>query len=207
MAGGGTLLVVKHTDWDARHRDGDRFRTREPNRFLVDAVKRLEPGTALVLAAGQGRNAVWLAEQGWTVTALDYSEVALQKAAAFAAELGADITCKQADLMEWEPASLHDLVTIVYLQLPVPDRHEVWRKAARAVAPGGHLLLVGHDIRNLEEGYGGPSHGSVLSTASEAARVIGETLHVERAETALRPVETDDGTRFAIDNLVLAGRE
>jgi len=197
---------MDHTDWDDRHRDVDRFSHKDPDRSLVSVVSRLEPGTALVLAAGQGRNAVWLAEQGWQVKALDYSAVAIEKAAAFASGCGADVVFEQADLLEWKPDSPHDLVTIVFLQIPFPDRHEVWRKAAEAVAPGGHLLLVGHDIRNLEEGYGGPSHESVLYTASEAARVVGENLHVERSETVVRPVEVEDGTRYAIDNLVLAKR-
>lgn len=195
---------MDHRDWDDRHRTVDRFSTREPNRFVVGAVKGLEPGTALVLAAGQGRNAVWLAEQGWRVTALDFSGVALERAAAAAAEAGVDLTVEQADLLEWEPAGTFDLVTLVFLHLPVAERHRVWRSAAGAVAPGGRLLVVGHDSRNLEEGYGGPSRGAVLYTASEAARVVGEHLEVERAETVVRPVEIEDGVRYAIDNLVLA---
>jgi len=194
------------TSWDDRHSDEERFSHRDPNRFVMNAVERLDPGAALVLACGQGQNAIWLAEQGWEVTALDYSPVALEKAAAAAAQSGADVRFASADLMAWQPDSTYDLVTIVYLQIPLPERHEVWRKAAGAVAPGGHLLLVGHDSRNLEEGYGGPSHEAVLYTASEAARVIGEILDVERSETMLRPVEVEDGTRFAIDNLVLARR-
>lgn len=197
---------MDHTAWDARHRDEDRFSNREPNGFVVSALSRLEAGTALVLAAGQGHNAIWLAQQGWDVTALDYSPVALEKAAAFAADADVEITFEVADLAEWDPGTAHDLVTIVYLQLPLPERQEVWRKAVRAVAPGGHLLTVGHDRRNLEEGYGGPSHESVLYTAAEVADVVGEALKVERAETVIRPVETGDGTRFAIDNLVLARR-
>lgn len=190
--------------WDERHRETGQFSDPEPNRFLVGAVKRLTPGTALDLAAGQGRNAVWLASQGWRVTALDWSEVALEKAAALAAERGVEVTCRQADLLKWRPDDRYDLVAVVYLHLPAPDRHRVWHKAARSVAPGGRLVMVGHDTRNLEEGYGGPSHLSVLYTAAEAAEVLGGLLTVERAGTVVRPVETDDGTRHAIDNLVVA---
>lgn len=192
--------------WDDRHRTEDRFSDRDPNRFVVGAVKNLAPGSALMLAAGQGHNAVWLASQGWVVTAIDYSEFALEQAAASAAESGVAITFEHADLMEWEPSEVYDLVTLVYLHLPFPDRHDVWRKASSAVAPGGHLLVIGHDSRNLEEGYGGPSHPSVLYTASEAARIVGETLEVRRAETVIRPVEVDGDTHHAIDNLVLAQR-
>ncbi len=197
---------MDHRDWDDRHRSEDRFSDREPNRFVVATVKPLAPGTAADLAAGQGRNSVWLAGRGWEVTAVDFSGVALEKAAARAAEAGVGLTVEQADLLAWEPSRTYDLVMAVYLQLPAPDRHRVWRTAAAAVAPDGHLLLVGHDSRNLEEGYGGPSHPAVLYTASEAAGVVGETLRVERAETVVRPVEVDDGVRYAIDNLVLARR-
>ena len=197
---------MRRTDWDERHRNDDRFSDREPNRFLVGAVKHLEPGEALVLAAGQGRNAIWLAGQGWSVTAVDYSAVALDRAAEFAAAQDAEVAFLQADLFDWEPDRSYDLVTLVYFQVPSPLRHDVWRKAAAAVGSGGVLLVVGHDSRNLEEGYGGPSRGDVLYTASEAARVLGEALEVERSETVVRPVEVEDGTRYAIDNLVVARR-
>ncbi|MCB2224710.1 MAG: methyltransferase domain-containing protein [Actinobacteria bacterium] len=190
--------------WDERHAREDRLANREPNRFLVAAVTPLTPGTALALAAGQGRNAVWLAEAGWRVTALDYSRVALDKAAALAAERGVDLQIEHADLREWSPGRRFDLVTTVYLQLPEGEREAVWRAAAAAVAPGGHLLVVGHDARNLEEGYGGPSRAAVLYTAAEVAAVVGEVLQIERSETVVRPVEVEDGTRYAIDNLVLA---
>jgi hypothetical protein len=112
----------------------------------------------------------------------------------------------EADLLEWEPSGGYDLVTVLYLQIPASERHVVWRKAATSVAEGGRLLMVGHDSRNLEEGYGGPSSATVLYTASEAAQVLGEVLDVERAETVVRPVEVEDGVRYAVDNLVLAVR-
>jgi len=195
-------------DWDDRYRDRELLWTVEPNRFVVSAVGILDPGSALVLAAGEGRNAVWLAEQGWDVTAIDWSGVAIEKGTELAAQRGVTVEWQQADLFEWEPGpDVYDLVTITYLQVPAPGRESVWRKAASAVGPGGHLLLIGHDSRNLEEGYGGPSQSAVLYTASDASGVVGESLHVERAETVVRPVEVDDGVRYAIDNLVMARRE
>jgi 2-polyprenyl-3-methyl-5-hydroxy-6-metoxy-1,4-benzoquinol methylase len=194
-------------DWDERYRQKEPLFTAEPSRFLVGGVKGLEPGTALDLASGQGRNAVWLAEQGWKVTGVDWSDVAAERARLLAAERGVDVEWVVADLMEWEsPGPTFDLVTVVYLQLPIAEREAIWRKAAATVGPGGRLVIVGHDSRNLEEGWGGPSHPSVLYRASEVSTVVGEALEIMRAETVVRPVDTEDGTRYAIDNLVVAER-
>lgn len=195
-------------DWDHRYLQKEPVLTAEPNRFLVGAVKGFEPGAALDLASGQGRNAVWLAEQGWRVTGVDWSTVAVERARLMAAERGVEVEWVFADLSEWKsPGPVFDLVTIVYLQVPAADRKAIWSKAAASVAPGGHLVVVGHDSRNLEEGWGGPSHPGVLYRASEVAAVVGETLQVNRSETVVRPVDTEDGTRYAIDNLVVAERE
>lgn len=194
-------------DWDDRYRGRELLWTVEPNRFVVSVVGALDPGSALVLAAGEGRNAVWLAEQGWQVTAVDWSGVAVDKGTWLAAERDVSIEWQHIDLLEWEPGpDVYDLVTIAYLQIPAPGRESVWRKAAASVGPGGHLLMIGHDSRNLEEGYGGPSHPSVLYTASQASLVVGESLDIERAETVVRPVDVEGGVRYAIDNLVMARR-
>jgi ubiquinone/menaquinone biosynthesis C-methylase UbiE len=194
-------------DWDERHRLKEPDPTAEPSRFLASAVGGLPPGAALDLASGQGRNAVWLAEQGWRVTGVDWSEVAVERARTTAAERGVEVEFAVADLMEWEsPGPIFDLVTIVYLQVPAAEREAVWRKAAASVAPGGHLVVIGHDSRNLDEGWGGPSHPAVLYRASEVSAVVGESLTIQRAETVVRPVDTEDGTRHAIDNLVVAQR-
>lgn len=198
---------MDRSDWDARYRERDLLYTAEPNRFLVGAVKGWDPGDALDLASGQGRNAVWLAEQGWRVTGVEWSEVAVERASRMAAERGVAVTWVIADLKAWEsPGPVFDLVSVIYLHVPVLEREALWRKAAATVAPGGHLVVVGHDIRNLDEGWGGPSHPAVLYRASEVAAVVGETLAVQRSETVVRPVETEDGARYAIDNLVVAQR-
>ena len=113
-----------------------------------------------------------------------------------------------ADLTEWDPAGeLWDLVLVFYLQLPADERRVVWRKAAGAVAPGGTLLVVGHDSRNLEHGYGGPKDADVLYTPEDvAADIEGSGLEIERAAPVERPVETPEGERVAIDALMRARR-
>jgi len=179
----------------------------EPNRFLVPEVEGLQPGKALDFAAGEGRNAVWLATRGWVVTAVDWSEVGLEKGRLMAEHQAVTVDWVLADLREWEPPSRgFDLVIVLYLQPPADVRHLVWQKAAAAVAAGGHLIVIGHDAANLAEGWGGPSQRGFLYTPEEVAGAVAGELEVVRAERVLRPVETDEGLQHAVDNIVVAVR-
>ena len=197
---------MEREDWNRKHGEGGRLFGSEPNRFLVAEVADLAPGRALDLACGSGRNAVWLAEQGWTVTGADFSDVGLVSAAELAAERGVEVDWLDADLRVWEPpAGAFDLVAVLYLQIPAGERRVVLARAAAAVAPGGTLLVVGHDLQNLDGGYGGPKSPEVLLTPEEVADEL-PGLEVERAERVLRPVETEDGEAQAIDTLVRARR-
>jgi SAM-dependent methyltransferase len=197
---------VKREDWNRKHGEAGPLFGVEPNRFLVSEVDGLEPGRALDLACGAGRNAVWLAEQGWTVTGADFSDVALANARGLAAERGVEVEWVQADLLDWEPPpQAFDLVAVLYLQLPAEERQPVHARAANAVAPGGTLLVVGHDLQNLNGGHGGPQDPRVLFTPDEIAAEL-PGLQVEKAVRVLRPVETEDGEVQAIDALVRAAR-
>jgi SAM-dependent methyltransferase len=197
---------VQREDWDRRHAEAGLLFGAEPNRFLVAEVEGLEPGRALDLACGAGRNAVWLAERGWAVTAADFSEVAIENATGLAAERGVEVEWLVADLLEWRPPSrAFDLVVVLYLQLPAGERRRVLASAAEAVAPGGTLLVVGHDLENLNGGWGGPKDPAVLFTPDDVAGEL-PGLQVEKAERLLRPVQTDEGEVQAIDALVRARR-
>jgi 2-polyprenyl-3-methyl-5-hydroxy-6-metoxy-1,4-benzoquinol methylase len=202
-----TVPVMDARDWDERYLQKEYVWTAEPNRFVVEAVGGLEPGTALDLAAGEGRNSVWLASQGWDVTAVDWSQVAIDKARDLAERSGATgIEFRVEDLLSWSPpVASYDLVLIVYLQIPHHEREDVWRRAAAAVRPGGHLVVIGHDSDNLEHGYGGPQHPAVLYTADEVVAVL-TGLEILRAEQVIRVVENGDGRHEAIDNMVVAVR-
>jgi 2-polyprenyl-3-methyl-5-hydroxy-6-metoxy-1,4-benzoquinol methylase len=108
----------------------------------------------------EGRNALWLTDRGWQVTAVDFSTVPLLRGSALADKhLGLDagrLLTIEADLERWIPeAGAYDLVLVVYLHLPKQQRRLVMRAAAEAVAPGGTLLVVGHDLENLTSGQGG----------------------------------------------------
>ncbi len=191
--------------WDRRYHEQEFANAVPPNRFLAEAVAAFEPGRALDLAAGQGRNAVWLAEQGWEVTAVEWSGVAIDRGRRLAELRGVSVEWIVADLREWTPPPLvFDLVVVAYLHPSARERIALWRMAAGAVAAGGHLVVVGHDLRNLRDGIGGPHNPEHLYTAGDVVGAIGGELEVIRAEEVLRPVEGE--TKDAIDNIVVAKR-
>jgi SAM-dependent methyltransferase len=197
---------VDRHDWDARYAATDLVWSAEPNRFVEAETVGLRPGRALDLAAGEGRNAIWLAERGWTATAVDFSGVALEKASNLAAARGVTIEVVEADVTTYVPEpGAFDLVLVAYLQTPAADRREWLGHAVAALAPGGTLLIVGHDRENLEHGYGGPQDAEVLATPDELAAAL-DGLLVEKAERVERTVDTPDGARVAIDHIVRARR-
>ena len=193
--------------WNERYAGSELLWTAQPNRFLASEVADLPPGSALDLGCGEGRNAVWLAERGWEVTGVDFSDVGLAKAARLAEERGASVEWRLADLREYVPQpGAFDLVVALYLHLPADERRRVLGRAASAVAPGGTLLVVGHDSTNLVEGYGGPKDRAILFTPGEVAGELTE-LRIERAEREPRPVSRAEGEELAIDALVRATRD
>jgi SAM-dependent methyltransferase len=187
--------------WDRRYAEADLVWSADPNRFVADELTGLPPGTAVDLAAGEGRNALWLASLGWRVTAVDFSAVALDKGRQIASSRGLAVDWVHADLVDYVPP-VADLVLIAYLHVPPALWEPVLRRAAAAVAPGGTFLAVGHDATNLTEGTGGPQDLERLWTPSGVAAGLGD-LVVRRAESVRRPVS---GQRDAIDTLVRAER-
>lgn len=176
--------------------------------FVEQHCRDLPTGTAIDLAAGEGRNAIWLAERGWQATAVDYSSVALDKARQIAERRGVAISTVVADLTTYEPTPAgYGLVVIAYLQLVEDELVPILRRAAAAVEPGGTLVLVSHDLSNLESGYGGPQRPAVLTTPGQVVAAIGDELTVELAEVAERHVQTDDGERTALDTVLVARRQ
>ena len=193
-------------DWNARYAGSELLWTAEPNRRFASEVEALEPGRALDLACGEGRNAVWLAERGWRTTGVDFSDVALAKAGRLAKSRGVEVEWVLADVLELdvEPRAF-DLVGVLYLQLPHEELAEVLRSAVDALAPGGTLVVLGHDTSNLTEGHGGPRDATVLFAPEDVVPELGG-LVVERAETVSRTVTLDDGEATALDALVRARR-
>jgi SAM-dependent methyltransferase len=177
-----------------------------PSEFLIAEIGELRPGRALDLACGAGRNAIWLAERGWRVTAVDFSGIALGMARTLAAERRVDLEWVEADAVAWTPtARAYDLVCVFYLQLPALERPIALAHAASAVRPGGTLLIVGHHLLNLTEGWGGPTQPDVLFTPDDIVAEIGD-LRIEKALRVHRTVEEPGAAREAIDALVRATR-
>ena len=138
-------------DWDGRY-SGDLQWSGKPNGSLVAEVEGLTPGTALDVGAGEGGDAVWLAGRGWRVTASDISSRALERVGAVARERGLDVGVLQADVNAADPfgGQRYDLVTAAYASFPrTPDGRGV-AAVLDAVAPGGHLVVLNHDTRDMD---------------------------------------------------------
>ena len=190
--------------WDERHSHGD-FEGEGPNSTLQEGVAGLARGRALELACGSGTNAVWLASQGFDVTAVDWSAVGLENGRAKAREAGVSVEWLQRNLFEWTPPERSfDLVAIVYLHLPPDERRPVYGGAAAAVAPGGRMLVVAHHPQNAVEGFGGPPAERMLTPEqiSEGLLATDPTLEIERADVVRRA----DLDRPPIDSLVIVRR-
>ena len=198
-------------DWDARYASRELVWGAGPNEFVAAELADLPPGTALDVACGEGRNALWLAGRGWRVVGVDFSTIGLQRAKRLAAdaELTGQVEFLRADAVRALPEGPFDVVVVAYLQLPAEQRRRAFRLAADRVAPGGTLLVVGHDSSNLREGHGGPQDSSVLYGPKDVVADLRGLpgLRVERSEPVQRQVTTDDGERTAIDVLVRARRE
>jgi SAM-dependent methyltransferase len=191
--------------WDERYASRDYVWTVTVNQFVETHLADLEPGTAVDLAAGEGRNAVWLAMKGWQVTAVDFSPVGLAKAQRLADDHEVTIETVEADAITYQHGDLVDLVVVSYLQLMPDDRRTVLEHAKTWLKPGGTLFLIAHDRTNIEHGHGGPSAPEVCYTPEEAIAAL-EGLDIEQAGVVERRVETEEGERIALDTLVIAVR-
>ncbi|WP_459983526.1 class I SAM-dependent methyltransferase [Nocardioides sp. AN3] len=179
--------------WNERYAATELVWSAEPNRFVAAEVADLAPGRAVDLAAGEGRNALHLARLGWRVTAVDFSQVALDKGRAVAGDLAIEWVC--ADATTWRVPEPVDLVVEAYLHLPVEERRAAVGNAFSSLRVGGTLLVVGHDSTNLTEGTGGPQDPDVLMTAEDILEDLdavcaesGAAYDVVRAERVARPV-------------------
>lgn len=172
----------------------------EPNEWVARVTGSLPPGTAVDLAAGEGRNALWLASRGWTVTAVDFSPAGLAIGRDRAAGAGLDVDWVTADATTWVAPTPVDLVVVAYLQLPAERLSLAIGNAVASLVPGGTLSLIGHDRENLERGVGGPQDPAMLWDLDVVRRAAAglDILECRRYERT-----TADG-RTAIDTILLA---
>lgn len=193
--------------WDERYRAAPGgVWAAEPPAVVQQITEALRPGTAIDVATGDGRTAVWLAGHGWTCTGVDFSAEALALAAA---RPGGDaVTWVRGDVREWEPAASVDLVVSCYLHLP--DSATAVARMAEWLAPGGVLVVVGHDVDNIAAGGHGPSDSAILYTPELLRSALDDRFHIARCgqiERTSADAELRDGhAATAIDTLLHAVR-
>lgn len=141
------------------------------------------------------------------MTAVNFSGVALAKAAKLAENRGVTgVHWVEADLRDYQPdQGGYDLVLLAYIHLPRPEFDALLHAAASALAAGGTLLVVGHDVDNIAHGHGGPQDPQILHRVDEVVAGL-PGLAIHRAGQARRPVHTEEGERVAIDTVVRAQR-
>ena len=206
---GPTEVVTSEAFWDQRYQSSSNLWSGHVNTHLVTEVSDLSPGVALDVGCGEGADAIWLAEQGWQVTAVDVSSVALERGAVHALEVGADvakrITWLHADLTEWIPAAAsYDLVSAQFLHLPKDQREVLHRQLAESVAPGGILLIVGHHPSDLQTTIPRPDVPELFFTASDVAAALGAEQWVTRVDEArARQTLDPEGRTVTIHDSVL----
>lgn len=198
--------------WDERYSSHPALWSGEPNRHVVSETSDLPPGAALDVGCGEGADAIWLAERGWRVTAVDLSVVALERGAANAAAAGAAIAdrieWRHADLATWDPGSaVYDLVSAQYLHFPAALRDTVFARLAASVAAGGTLLIVGHHPSDLQTSVPRPSHPELFYTGDDLAATLDPQQWEIVTNGAPGRTATDpDGRSVTIHDTVLRAR-
>lgn len=206
--------------WDERYSSSERVWSGAPNAALVAEVAGLAPGTALDVGCGEGADSVWLAQQGWQVTGLDVSGVALARARAWADENDVEVTWVKNGLLEAGlPPRSFDLVAVFYAPLARSPEATVERALAGLVAPGGQLVVVHHAPPAPGEGQGhghghgrgqgehqGPDFGAMV--APESVRpVLGDGWTIEVDDTRERAVSGGGGAHHVEDVVLRARRD
>lgn len=154
--------------WDERYATDAYIFGTEPNVFLASQQHLFQPGqSVLAVADGEGRNGMWLAQQGLKVLAVDYSPFALAKAKKLAAQGGVEVVFEEADLRTWDwGESRFDAIVAIFIQFTGPaERGKMFQDIRRALKPGGYLILQGYTPRQLEYKTGGPPQVENMYTA------------------------------------------
>ena len=197
--------------WDERYRSRDQLFSGNPNGVLVTEAAGLPPGRALDVGCGEGADALWLAGRGWRVTAVDISQVALDRAAATAMAAGPDIAERviwtQADLTTAPPpAGSFDLVSLQYFPLPVQPGDIALRGLLDAVAPGGTLLFGSHDVADLAT-YRHPDFDpAAYYQPHDVVPLLDDDWTVQVDESRLRTTPPPEGTHHVHDTVLRARR-
>lgn len=188
-------------DWDARY-GATHIWSGEPNGALMALTSDLAPGTALDVGCGEGADAVWLARRGWTVTGLDVSRVAVDRARAAAEAAGVEITWLVEGFGE-HPLGPFDLVSAQYPAVPKRDDDAAERAFADAVAPGGRLVFVHHELDETPHGF---DPADYVMPEDVVAYLTGQGWQIETDEIRERHLERGAGSGHSRDRMVVARR-
>lgn len=177
--------IDEYARWQARFAGPDYAFGKAPNYFL-QSCRELLPrrGQALAVADGEGRNGVWLAQQGLDVVSLDFSPAAQAKARALAAERGMKVTFVQADVHVWDyPEAVFDVVVEIFAQFSLPAQRAIkWRGLRRALKSGGLLIIQGYTPKQLQYGTGGPKRQENLYTRPMLEQEFGDFRNLKIVE-------------------------
>lgn len=194
-------------DWDQRYASAEHIWSGQPNTALVSETRGLRPGRALDVGCGEGADALWLAEQGWDVIALDVSQVALDRAADEAERAGVQVRWLHAGLVEAAlPAASFDLVSAQYPALLRTETHEAELALLKAVAPGGVLLVVHHPTPTREQAEAHGFNPDDYVSPADVAAVLDARWRLEVDETRPRNVTTGAGSAHTQDIVMRARR-
>ena len=201
--------MSKRDNWDQRYASRDLVWSAGPNLKFSEEIAELTPGSALDVACGEGRNAIWLAENGWDVTGIDFSNVGIDKSTQIAVRKAVNVNWIVADICEYAlPTNTFDLVIVLYVHTSRQER-DIWLPSViQSVAPGGTFLYIGHDPENIGKGTGGPQDPALLPSAEVLeGHLSGFTM--QKAGVIERSVSADAGhggpvADTALDTLVKA---
>ena len=197
--------------WNTRYATDDYIFGTAPNGFLASQRALIRPGMrALAVADGEGRNGVWLAEQGVRVHAVDFSPTALDKARKLAGERGVTLEVEQADILNWDwPAAEYDLVAAIFIQFaPPPERQRIIAGIRRCLKPGGVLILQGYTPKQIEFATGGPSNPANLYTAEGLRSWFGDwdIVHLHQHESLISEGSHHHGMSALVDLVAIKPR-
>lgn len=168
--------------WNERYSSETYAYGTEPNKFLTEMYDKLPSGRILCLGEGEGRNAVWLAELGYDVTAVDISEVGLLKARKLAKSRGVSIKTVHADLSEYEIKPRHwDVIVSIFCHLPPTLRENLHHRCVKGLSPGGVFLLEAYTPMQTEYKTGGPPSAEMMMDVQSLTSELGglEFLHLQ----------------------------
>lgn len=202
------MQAMDPTSWIKKYETDRYVYTKDVNQFVVELTSHLSPGTAIDLAGGEGRNAVWLAEKGWQVENIDFAQNALDKCALLAKERGveAKVLTNCASALEFtSQLAPVDLVVVAYLHIYSHQFAVAMQNAVDALKPGGTLMGVWHALENIQHNSHGPQNPDTLPSVASLTELCASLgLLVQVCENRDGLVRTDEGPKPSVTVILLA---